>query len=75
MARHEKSEVQNIEKSRKRAGASAWPNSMVAAGVAAAGGVGLLAASVIGVGPAAIAGAAGYLAYRGMTDKNEKRAA
>lgn len=39
----------------------------VTLGVAAAAGTGLLAASLIGVGPAAIAGAAGYLAYRGMT--------
>ena len=36
------------------------------AGVAAAAGGGLLAAAVVGVGPAALAGAAGYLAYRAM---------
>ena len=42
-----------------------WP--LVALGVAAASGVGLVAATVIGVGEAAIAGAAGYLAYRRMT--------
>jgi len=41
----------------------------VAVGVAAAAGGGLLAATVIGVGPAALAGAAGYLAYRGMQHK------
>ena len=38
----------------------------LAVGVAAAAGGGLLAAAVVGVGPAAIAGAAGYLAYRGL---------
>ena len=38
----------------------------VAAGVAAAAGGGLLAVAAVGVGPAAIAGAAGYLAYRGL---------
>ncbi len=38
----------------------------VAAGVAAAAGGGLLAAAAVGVGPAALAAAAGYLAYRGL---------
>jgi len=38
----------------------------MAAGVAAAAGGGLLAAAAVGVGPAALAGAAGYLAYRGL---------
>ncbi len=38
----------------------------MAAGVAAAAGGGLIAAAVVGVGPAALAGAAGYLAYRGL---------
>lgn len=38
-----------------------------AAGVGAAAGGGLLAAALVGVGPAAIAGAAGYVAYRGLT--------
>jgi hypothetical protein len=42
-----------------------------AAGVVAAAGGGLLAVAIVGVGPAAIAGAAGYLAYRGL---NEHRA-
>ena len=46
-----------------------WP--LIAVGVAAASGVGLIAASVIGVGEAALAGAAGYLAYRKMTDESE----
>jgi len=40
-------------------------------GVAAAAGGGLLAVAMLGVGPAAIAGAAGYLAYRGLTGKSE----
>jgi hypothetical protein len=40
----------------------------LAAGVAAAAGGGLLAAAVVGVGPAALAGAAGYLAYRGLNE-------
>jgi len=35
-----------------------------AAGIAAAAGGALLAAVVLGVGPAALAGAAGYLVYR-----------
>lgn len=35
-----------------------------AAGIAAAAGGALLAAAVVGVGPAALAGAAGYLVYR-----------
>jgi hypothetical protein len=39
-----------------------------AAGVVAAAGGGLLAAAVVGVGPAALAGAAGYLAYRGLSE-------
>ena len=41
-------------------------------GVAAAAGGGLLAAAIIGVGPAAIAGAAGYLAYRGMSGHKDE---
>ena len=35
-----------------------------AVGIAAAAGTALLAAAVLGVGPAALAGAAGYLVYR-----------
>ena len=35
-----------------------------AAGIAAAAGGALLAAAMLGVGPAALAGAAGYLVYR-----------
>jgi len=38
-----------------------------ALGVAIAAGGGLVATALIGVGPVAIAGAAGYLAYREMT--------
>jgi hypothetical protein len=43
----------------------------VALGVAAAAGGGLLAAAWIGVGPAALAGAAGYAAYRGLREKQK----
>jgi hypothetical protein len=43
------------------------------AGVVAAAGGGLIAAAVVGVGPAALAGAAGYLAYRKMTETNGKK--
>jgi hypothetical protein len=43
----------------------------LAAGVTAAAAGGLLAAAMVGVGPASIAGAAGYLAYRGMKEKKE----
>ena len=42
-------------------------------GVAAAAGGGLLAAAMVGVGPAAIAGAAGYLAYRGLKQKKNNQ--
>jgi len=47
------------------------PQRAAAEVVAAAGGA-LLAAATLGVGPAALAGAAGYLAYRG-THGSEKR--
>ncbi len=43
----------------------------VAIGAAAAAGGGLLAATWIGVGPAALAGAAGYLAYRALKEKQQ----
>lgn len=39
----------------------------LAAGVAAAAGAGLFAAAWVGAGPAAIAGTAGYLAYRKLS--------
>lgn len=45
-------------------GEGSWER--VAMGVGAAAGGGLLAAALVGVGPAALAGAAGYLAYRGL---------
>jgi hypothetical protein len=48
--------------------AGSWQR--VTAGVAAAAGGGLLAAALVGVGPAAIAGTAGYLAYRSLTGKH-----
>jgi len=41
----------------------------VVAGVAAAAAGALLAATWLGVGPAALAGAAGYIVYRGMKHK------
>ena len=47
-----------------------WPR--LTAGITAAAAVGLAAASFIGVGPAAIAGAAGYLAYRELSGKRSK---
>jgi hypothetical protein len=50
--------------------AGSWQR--VTLGVAAAAGGGLLAAAIVGVGPAAIAGAAGYLAYRGLRGKEEE---
>ena len=47
----------------------------VAFGVAAAAGGGLLAATWIGVGPAALAGAAGYLAYQRLHGKRKEATA
>ena len=41
----------------------------VTVGVAAAAGGGLAAAAMLGVGPAAIAGVAGYLAYKKLTTR------
>ena len=49
--------------------ANVWPKVTLSAGVLAAAGGGLLAAAVLGVGPAALAGAAGYLAYRALKQK------
>jgi hypothetical protein len=43
------------------------PQVKVTAGVVAAGAGGIIAAGLIGAAPLAIAGAAGYLAYKGMT--------
>lgn len=45
----------------------------VAVGVGAAAGGGLLAAALVGVGPAALAGTAGYLAYRGLKGQSHPR--
>jgi len=42
-----------------------------ALGIAAAAGGLLLAGATLGVGPAALVGAAGYLAYRGMSRKRK----
>jgi hypothetical protein len=44
----------------------------VAAGVAAAAAGGLIAAAAVGVGPASLAGAAGYLAYRGLKEQRKE---
>ena len=44
----------------------------MAVGVAAAAGTALVAAATLGVGPTALAGVAGYAAYRGMK-KGEKK--
>ena len=44
-----------------------------AAGIAAAAGGALLAAAALGVGPAALAGAAGYFAYRGMSRERKTK--
>jgi hypothetical protein len=68
---HEKvAAIHHEKESKKLQGLLSHPsNTQVTLGVAAAAGTGLLAASLIGVGPAALAGAAGYLAYRGMTGK------
>ena len=43
-----------------------------AVGIAAAVGGALLAAALLGVGPAALAGAAGYLAYREMSQEQTR---
>jgi len=48
------------------------PQRAVAEVVAAAGGA-LLAAATLGVGPAALAGAAGYLAYRGTRGRQKTK--
>jgi hypothetical protein len=44
----------------------------MAAGVAAAAGGALLVTATIGAGPAALVGAAGYLAYKGMSEKDKE---
>ena len=44
----------------------------IAAGVAAVTGGALLAGATLGAGPAALAGAAGYLAYKGLTAPDTK---
>ena len=45
-----------------------------ALGVAIAAGGGLLATTFIGVGPVAVAGAAGYLAYRELRSRKSRHA-
>ena len=49
-----------------------WPR--LTAGVAAAAGAGLFVVSLLGVGPAVVAGGAGYLAYRELSGKRPQRA-
>ena len=44
-----------------------------AVGIAAAAGALLLAGATLGVGPAALAGAAGYLVYRGMSRERKTK--
>jgi hypothetical protein len=67
----------NVKASQKRNRAEAlmpagsWQR--IALGVAAAASGGLIAVSVLGVGPAAVAGAAGYLAYRGLTGRRQEQ--
>jgi hypothetical protein len=72
---HKLKEIEESEprhgKSKQPEGSYSWPT--ITAGVVAAGGAGLVAASLIGVGPAALAGAAGYLAYRGMKRRPPRR--
>lgn len=50
-----------------------WPR--LTAGVAAAAGAGLLAASMLGVGPVLVAGAAGYVAFRELRGKQPSESA
>jgi hypothetical protein len=45
----------------------------VGTGVLAATAAGLFLVSMVGVGAAAVAGGAGYLAYRELTAKNKKK--
>jgi hypothetical protein len=78
MAHKEKSEAErsekikrpmNVEKKNLKTSETirSWPK--VTAGVAVAGGAGLLAVSLLGAAPVAVAGVAGYLAYCGMKGK------
>lgn len=66
---NEESEIVKAEKKVKGTVTSlvTSPEAKITAGVVAAGTGGIIAAGLIGVGPLAIAGAAGYLAYRGLT--------
>jgi hypothetical protein len=61
----------------KKAVTKSSPNSTakIAAGVAAASGASLIAVGLIGAAPAALAGAAGYLAYNGLKKPNKKERA
>lgn len=67
------SHKEKVEEKKVTHGEQASSTTKLAVGIAAAGGAGLLAAAWLGAGPAAIAGAAGYLAYRGLTGKNTQQ--
>jgi hypothetical protein len=47
----------------------------VAVGVAAASGAALIATGILGAAPVAIAGVAGYIAYKGLKGSTEKKKA
>ena len=77
--RSENEESGNIQKAarKKRKDESATVESLLpagsgeraAVGITAAAGGALLAGATLGLGPAALAGAAGYVAYREMSEK------
>jgi hypothetical protein len=63
---HEGKKHSHKEKEGSVASLVSSPEVKVTTGVVGAGLAGLIAASVLGAAPVAIAGAAGYLAYRAM---------
>jgi hypothetical protein len=65
----------NIKGISATVGSMAPPGSpeRVAAGVAAVAGGALIAGATLGAGPAALAGAAGYLAYKGLSGPETKK--
>jgi hypothetical protein len=67
--KHTRQESETREFMTKEKWDASWER--VALGVAAAAGGGLLAATWIGVGPAALAGVAGYAAYRALNEKRK----
>jgi hypothetical protein len=71
---HQIKEKETRHSQKKAMGAEgSYSRTALTAGVAAASGAGLIAVSVLGIGPAAVAGAAGYLAYRAMKEKSSDR--